>query len=83
MVPLNLAQGKKALYVNTGMWSKKAIAAAKALGNVAAEVIASSAEDNFTYIPEITETIIEMVCLFAYYYEQYHRHCLSKHPASR
>lgn len=59
MVPLNLAQGKKALYVNTGMWSKKAIAAAKALDNVEVEVIASSAEDNFTYIPEITEVMID------------------------
>lgn len=59
MVPLNLAQGKKALYVNTGMWSKKAIAAAKALGNVDVEVIASSAEDKFTYIPEITEEMID------------------------
>lgn len=59
MVPLNLAQGKKALYVNTGMWSKKAIAAAKALDNVEVEVIASSAEDNFTYIPEITEAMID------------------------
>ena len=59
MVPLNLAQGKKALYVNTGMWSKKAIAAAKALDNVEVEVIASSAEDNFTYIPEIPSEKID------------------------
>lgn len=29
MVPLNLAQNKKALYVNTGSWSKKAISEAK------------------------------------------------------
>lgn len=57
MVPLNLAQRKKALYVNTGSWSKKAISAAKALDNVEVEVIASSEDKNFTYIPEIPKTI--------------------------
>lgn len=59
MVPLNLAQGKKALYANTGSWSKKAISAAKALENVEVEVIASSEADNFTYIPTITEDMID------------------------
>ncbi|BCA85015.1 phosphoserine aminotransferase [Enterococcus saigonensis] len=59
MVPLNLAQNKKALYVNTGSWSKKAIGAAKMLDNVAVEVIASSEEDNFTYIPDITPDMID------------------------
>ncbi len=50
-VPLNLAlQGKPAQYINTGSWSKKAIAEAKKLG-VAHEVIASSEEENFSYIP--------------------------------
>ena len=32
MLPLNLAKGKKALYVNTGAWAKKAIAAAEKAG---------------------------------------------------
>lgn len=53
MVPLNLAQNKKALYVNTGSWSKKAISEAKKIGNVEVEVIASSEDKNFTYIPEV------------------------------
>ncbi|MBO0470319.1 3-phosphoserine/phosphohydroxythreonine transaminase [Enterococcus sp. DIV0242_7C1] len=53
MVPLNLAQNKKALYVNTGSWAKKAISEAKKIDNVAVEVIASSEDQNFTYIPEI------------------------------
>ena len=57
MVPLNLAQGKKALYVSTGSWSKKAISAAKALDNVEVEVIASSEDKNFTYIPELPEAV--------------------------
>lgn len=59
MIPLNLAQNKKALYVNTGSWSKKAIEAAKALGNVTVEVVASSEDQNFTYIPEISEDAID------------------------
>lgn len=57
MVPLNLAQGKKALYVNTGSWSKKAISAAKALDNVEVEVIAACENDNFSYIPGLPKEI--------------------------
>lgn len=53
MVPLNLAQNKKALYVNTGSWSKKAISEAKKIDNVEVQVIASSEDKNFTYIPEV------------------------------
>ncbi len=56
-MPLNLAQEKKALYVNTGSWSKKAISVCKALDNVEVEVIASSEDKNFTYIPELPETV--------------------------
>ncbi|MDA3891272.1 MAG: 3-phosphoserine/phosphohydroxythreonine transaminase [Salinivirgaceae bacterium] len=40
----------KAAYVNTGAWSKKAIAEAKIFGNV--EVIASSEDKDFTYYPK-------------------------------
>lgn len=40
----------KAAYVNTGVWSKKAIKEAKLYGQV--EVIASSEDKNFTYIPK-------------------------------
>lgn len=59
MIPLNLAQNRKAQYINTGTWSKKAISEAKKLSNVTVEVIASSEEQNFTYIPEITEEMID------------------------
>ncbi len=41
---------KKAGYVNTGVWSKKAIKEAKLYGEV--EVLASSDDKNFTYIPK-------------------------------
>lgn len=51
MVPMNLLT-KKAYYINTGMWSKKAIKEAKAMGCV--DVPASSEDKTFSYIPEVT-----------------------------
>jgi phosphoserine aminotransferase len=51
MVPLNLQEGNKPMqYVNTGMWSKKAIKEAKFYGNV--EVVATSEDKTFSYIPK-------------------------------
>ena len=51
MTNMNLLDASdKACYVDTGTWSKKAIAEAKKLGNT--EVIASSADDGYTYIPK-------------------------------
>jgi phosphoserine aminotransferase len=49
MVPYNLL-GTKAAYINTGVWSTKAIKEAKIIGNV--DVIASSEDKNFSYIPK-------------------------------
>ncbi|MFV0554334.1 MAG: 3-phosphoserine/phosphohydroxythreonine transaminase [Mangrovibacterium sp.] len=49
MVPFNL-MGKKAAYLNTGVWSKKAIKEAQAFGEVVE--VASSADKNFNYIPK-------------------------------
>ena len=50
MVPLNLTRGKSAAdYVNTGSWSKKAIAEARRF--CAVNVAASAEADNFTTIP--------------------------------
>lgn len=52
MVPINLMQkNKKANYVHTGQWSKKAIAEAKKVGQV--NIVASSEDKNFSYIPEL------------------------------
>lgn len=48
MVPLNLLKSKAA-YVNTGNWASEAIAEARKVGNV--EVIASSEDRKFVYIP--------------------------------
>jgi phosphoserine aminotransferase len=49
MVPFNLFN-KKAAYLNTGAWSKKAIKEAKIFGDV--DVVASSEDKNFNYIPK-------------------------------
>ncbi|MEK7322906.1 MAG: 3-phosphoserine/phosphohydroxythreonine transaminase [Pseudomonadota bacterium] len=54
MVPLNLLRGKtSADYVNTGMWSKKAIDEAKRFCTV--NVAASSEADKFTSVPARSE----------------------------
>jgi phosphoserine aminotransferase len=49
MVPFNLMK-KKAAYLNTGVWAKKAIKEAKLFGEV--NVVASSEDANFNYIPK-------------------------------
>jgi len=50
-IPLNLSvEGKTAEYINTGSWSTKAIKEAEKLGKPF-RVIASSEDENFTYIP--------------------------------
>lgn len=53
-VPLNLFSAqKKADYVSTGSWSKKAISEAKRYGSI--KVVASSEDKNFSYIPKLTK----------------------------
>jgi phosphoserine aminotransferase len=50
-IPINLLRGKKtADYLNTGEWSKKAIGEAKKFCEV--NVVASSADKNFSYAPK-------------------------------
>lgn len=51
-IPYNLLE-HKAGYINTGVWAKKAMKEAKNFGQV--EVIASSEDRNFTYIPKNVE----------------------------
>ncbi len=51
MIPMNLLnEGETACYVNTGNWSNKAIKEVEHFGNV--NVLASSKDENFTYIPK-------------------------------
>lgn len=49
MIPFNLLK-KKAAYIDTGTWASKAIKEAKLFGEV--DVVASSADKNYTYIPK-------------------------------
>lgn len=49
MLPYNLLE-KKAAYLDTGVWAHKAMKEAKLFGDV--EVVASSEDKNYTYIPK-------------------------------
>ena len=53
MIPMNLMKNGKAVYIETGAWSKKAIAEAKKVGEVI--VAASSKDKNYTYIPDCSD----------------------------
>jgi phosphoserine aminotransferase len=58
MVPLNcIGKTGTADFVNTGAWSKKAIAQAKHYGT--ARVVASSEDTTFTYIPELEKSMFD------------------------
>ncbi|MBO5022982.1 MAG: 3-phosphoserine/phosphohydroxythreonine transaminase [Clostridia bacterium] len=58
MVPMNLmTKNKKADYIVTGQWAKKAYKEAARYGN--ARVIASSEDKTFSYIPEVTKDMID------------------------
>jgi phosphoserine aminotransferase len=50
MVAMNLMKNGVGCYVETGAWSKKAISEAKKYGEV--KIVASSADKNFSYIPD-------------------------------
>ena len=51
LLPLNFAQNKTTEHIITGAWSKKAHAEASKLGS--AHILATSADTNFTTIPEL------------------------------
>ena len=53
MIPMNLMKNGKAVYIETGAWSKKAINEAKKCGEV---IVAQSSKDkNYTYIPDCSD----------------------------
>lgn len=52
-VPMNLMKNKKAGYIITGQWAKKAFAEAKIYGE--AVELASSADKTFSYIPDCSD----------------------------
>ena len=53
MVPMNLMKNGVACYIETGAWSKKALAEARKYGEV--KVVASSADKNYAYIPDCSD----------------------------
>jgi len=66
MVPLNLLGGKaSADYVNTGIWSKKAIDEASKFCHV--NEIASSADKNFTYAPALKSWKLNKDAAYVHY----------------
>jgi len=52
-VPWNLMKNGKAVYIETGAWSKKAIAEAKKYGEVI--IAASSKDKNYSYVPDCSD----------------------------
>ena len=51
MVPMNLLpEGGKAAYLDTGVWASKAAKEAKHFGQI--EIVASSKESNYTFVPK-------------------------------
>jgi len=55
MVPLNLYKNKKADYVLTGVWAKKAAKEAGRYGDV--KIVASSEDRTFSYIPKLDKSM--------------------------
>ncbi len=66
MIPMNLATKKnKADYINTGAWSKKAIAEAKKYCDV--NVVWTGEQDNFTSTPEMAELKLNPDAAYVHY----------------
>ena len=64
MIPMNLMRNKIADYIITGAWSKKAAAEAKIYGQV--NEVASSADKNFSYIPDLSDLNISEQADYVY-----------------
>jgi phosphoserine aminotransferase len=66
MIPLNLLRGKtSADYVNTGVWSKKAIDEAKKFAQV--NEVASSADRQFSSAPELSSWTLDKNAAYVHY----------------
>ncbi|MCI5144204.1 MAG: 3-phosphoserine/phosphohydroxythreonine transaminase [Candidatus Electrothrix sp. AR3] len=65
MIPMNLlGEGKKATYLNTGTWTKKAIKEAQLLGNI--DVAYSSEEASFNRVPAENEYTVDRASEYLY-----------------
>ncbi len=56
-VPMNLMVNKKACYIQTGQWAKKAAQEAKLYGDV--HIVASSEDKTYSYIPDCSDLPID------------------------
>ena len=66
MIPMNLLRGKKSAdYINTGAWSKKAIAEAKRYCEV--NIAASSEDNNFSSAPTQSELKLNPEAAYVHY----------------
>ncbi len=66
MIPMNLlGKGKRASYLNTGTWSKKAIKEAKLFGDI--EVAFSSEEQTFNRVPKQSEYTVDARSEYLYF----------------
>lgn len=57
MIPMNFMRNRKADYILTGYWAKKAYEEAKRYGQI--NIAASSEGDNFSYIPDCSDLEID------------------------
>ena len=65
-VPLNFTKKSSIVsYLNTGLWSKKAIEAASKYASV--NVVASSEESNYTYVPSTQEWSVDSDSIYFHY----------------
>lgn len=65
MVPINLSRGGKVSYINTGVWSKKAIKEAKRFADVS--IAASTEVGNFSRAPLQDELMIDPQAHYLHY----------------
>ena len=65
MVPMNLSQGGKVSYINTGVWSKKAIKEAKRFADVS--IAASTESSNFSEAPLQSDLSIDSTANYLHY----------------
>ena len=76
-IPMNLMKNRAADYIITGVWAKKAWQEAKLYGDAAA--IASSADANFSYIPDCSDLPIRENADYVYICENYTIYCTKFH----
>lgn len=64
MIPMNLMRAGKADYIVTGAWSNKAYSEAKKYGDI--NVVASSKDRNYCYIPDVSDLAIDSDADYVY-----------------